>query len=57
MSNDRLKRIEDKLDIVLEQTARQDERIKNNSRNIKKIWAALATALTGFFAFLGKLLF
>ena len=57
MSNDRLKRIEDKLDIVLEQTARQDERIKNNSRNIKKIWAALAAALTGFFAFLGKLLF
>ena len=34
MSATRLQRIEDKLDIVLEQTARQDERIKQNTKEI-----------------------
>ena len=57
MSNDRLKRIEDKLDIVLEQTYRQDERIKQNTKSIKKLWAAVTTAITGIFTFLGKSFF
>ena len=60
MSVERLKRIEEKLDIVLEQTARQDERIKQNTKDIegikKKTWAAIGTALSAFFlAIISKL--
>ena len=47
-----LKNISEKLDIVNEQTARQDERIKQNTKNIdsqnKKIWGIVATFITTF---------
>ena len=49
---DKLDVLDNKIDLLVEQTARQDERIKQNKSNLdsqrKKIWGAALAAIGAF---------